>query len=160
MSKRFVRLWLQIGSRRPDSNRGPLQSIDDVADFGLAPSASSRTFWARIGHCPKRPLPATLCADSVLGLESCGDAWASRLPNLDVELELCPKLWRSPLSPEIDADRVVVAFHGRKPHPLEEANEVVYQRRMADSNSHGRRMLPRLILVLEPPRGDWPEVQT
>jgi hypothetical protein len=117
--------------------------------------------WARIGHRPKRPLPATLCADSVLGLERCRDAWASRLPNLDVELELCPRLWRSPLSPELDTDRAVVAFHGGKPHPLEEANEVVYQRRMADSNSHGRNgMLPRLTLGLKRPRRDWPEVQT
>jgi hypothetical protein len=87
---------------------------------------------------------ATLCAHSVLlGLKRCGDAWASRLPNLEVELELCPKLWRISLFPELDADRAVVAFHGGKPHPLEEANEVVYQRRMADSNSHGRKgMLP------------------
>jgi hypothetical protein len=113
------------------------------------------------GPPPKRPLAATLCADSVLGFERYRDAWPSRLPNLDVELELCLKLWRSPLSPELDADRGVVAFHGGKPHPLEEANEVVYQGRMANSNSHGRNwMLPRLTLVLKRPRRDWPEVQT
>jgi hypothetical protein len=118
----------------------------------------------RLGHewaTSEAAIAATLCADSVLGLEGCGDAWASRLPNLDVELKLCLKLRRSPLSPELDADRAVVAFHGGKPHPLEEANEVVYQRRMADSNSHGRNwMLPRLTLVLKRPRRDWPEVQT
>lgn len=113
------------------------------------------------GPRPKRPLAATLCADRVLGFERYRDAWASRLPNLDVELELCPKLWRSPLSAELDADRGVVALHDGKPHPLEEANEVVYQRRMANSNSHGRKwMLPRLTLVLKRPRRDWPEVQT
>jgi hypothetical protein len=81
--------------------------------------------WARVAHCPKAPLPATLCADSVLGFERYCNVWASRLPNLDVELELCPELWRGPLSPELDADCAVVAFHGGKPHPLEEANEVV-----------------------------------
>jgi hypothetical protein len=102
-----------------------------------------------------------LGADSVLGFECYRDARASRLPNLDVELELCLKLWRSPPSSELDADRGVVAFDGGKPHSLEEANEVLYQRRMANSNSHGRNwMLPRLSLVLKRPGRDWPEVQT
>ena len=52
-----------------------------------------------MGHVRSGPLAATLCADSVLGFEHYRDAWASRLPNLDVELKLCLKLWRSTPSP-------------------------------------------------------------
>jgi hypothetical protein len=74
-------------------------------------------------------------ARSLVGLDRCRNAWASRLPDTEVEEELGTSRGRLFMA-DVDGDGVISALLGTESRPAEKPDEVVAQVRVCESYSH------------------------